>query len=214
VGIYFYSFLCAISGASLRVLVGCEESQAVCRAFRIRGHEAYSNDLEPTRGDPAWHLQGDVLDAIAAAEWDLIILHPDCTAMAVSGNGTYGEDKPRHHERAEAVMWTLALWDHAKAYSPRVALENPKSIIFNYLRQMQYIQPSMFGHRESKETGLALHNLPFLRPTDRVEAVVQRIHNMGQSSTRKRDRSETYPGIAAAMAEQWGILNDNQGEVY
>jgi hypothetical protein len=147
------------------------------------------------------------MEAISAAKWDLIILHPDCTAMAVSGNGTYSEGKPRHAERAEALAWTLALWDHAKEHSPRVALENPVSIIFNYLLQMQYIQPCYFGHHESKKTGLALHNLPFLRGTEFVNAVVQRVHNMGQSATRKRDRSETYPRIAAAMADQWGELN-------
>ena len=84
----------------------------------------------------------------------------------------------------------------------------PVSVIFNYLRGMQYIDPSMFGHRESKKTGIALHNLPLLKPTDSVRAVVQRVHMMGKSATRKRDRSETYPGIAAAMAEQWGVLND------
>lgn len=194
----------------MRVLIGCEESQVVCRAFRARGHEAYSNDLGPTRGHPDWHLHGDVMDAISSAKWDLIILHPDCTAMCVSGNGTYGEGGEKEHERAEAVAWTLALWDHAKLHSPRVALENPVSVIFNYLRGMQYIDPSMFGHRESKKTGLALHNLPFLRPTESVIAVVQRIHMMGKSTTRKRDRSETYPGIAAAMAEQWGCLDDKK----
>ena len=82
------------------------------------------------------------------------------------------------------------------------------SVIFNYIRSMQYIDPSMFGHRESKKTGIALHNLPLLRATESVRAVVQRVHMMGGGAMRKRDRSVTYPGIAAAMAEQWGRLDD------
>lgn len=192
----------------MRVLVGCEESQTVCRAFRARGHEAYSCDLQPTRGRPEWHLQGDVMDALEAAEWDLIILHPDCTYMAYSGNGHYGPGKPEHYKRQRALEWTLALWEKAKKHGKRVALENPKSIIFAYLRQMQYIDPSQFGHYEQKLTGIATHNLPFLEPTDVREAVVQRIDDMPPSATRKRDRSVTFKGIADAMAEQWGGLDD------
>ena len=88
----------------MRVLIGCEESQIVCSAFRARGHEAFSNDLLPTRGDyPEWHLQMDVKEAVAQACWDLIILHPDCTAMAVSGNRWYGHGCPYHHKRLEAI---------------------------------------------------------------------------------------------------------------
>lgn len=196
-------------------LIGCEESQVVCKAFRDRGHEAYSCDIQPTRGNPWWHLYGDIMEAIPKRRWDIIILHPDCTAMAVSGNGTYGlnpdgSPKPRHHERLAAIDWTLRLWELAKEYSDSVVLENPNSVIFPYLRKagavVQYIQPYQFGHGETKKTGLALHGVSPLVPTDEVDGREQRVWKMPPSPTRKRDRSETYQGIADAMAEQWGRL--------
>jgi len=190
------------------VLVGCEESQIVTRAFRARGHVAYSCDLAPTRGRPEWHLQGDVVDAVHSAKWDLIILHPPCTAMAVSGNGTYAEGKPKHHKRAEAIKWTLDLWEQAKSVAKYVALENPKSVIFNYIAQVQYIKPEQFGHAQTKITGLALHRLPFLRATDNVLGWDDSLHRLPPSPDRARIRSTTFQGIANAMAEQWGELED------
>lgn len=190
----------------MRVLVGCEESQVVTKAFRYRGHEAYSCDLLPTRGNPDWHYQADVMDIMPSRRWDLIILHPDCTAMAVSGNRWYGKGMPMHYKRIEAVNWTTYLWETAILYSDRVALENPVSVIFKYLdAKIQYIQPHQFGHGETKKTGLALHNLPELIPTNHVDGREQRVWKMAPSPTRKRDRSETYQGIADAFAEQWSI---------
>ena len=191
----------------MKVLVGCEESQVVCKAFRLYGHEAYSCDIVPTRGNPDWHIQGDIMDVIPSSCWNLIILHPDCTAMALSGNRWYGLAKPRHGERIEAVAWTIRLWELAKQYSPKVVLENPKSVIFPPLRKkgaiVQYIHPWQFGHGETKETGLALHNMPRLKPTNIVEGREQRVWKMPPSPTRKRDRSETYLGISLAMPQQW-----------
>lgn len=187
------------------ILIGCEESQVVCQAYRKAGYEAYSCDLQPTRGNPEWHFQQDIMEVIPSRQWDLIILHPDCTAMAVSGNRWYGKGMIYHHKRLEAIDWTLKLWDLAKKHSKRVALENPVSVIFSYLDNVQYIQPWMFGHGETKKTGLTLHNLPELKPTNIVEGRKQRIWKMGPSETRKRDRSETYQGIADAMIDQWKI---------
>lgn len=197
--------------AYVRVLVGCEESQVVTKVFRDRGHEAYSCDLVETRGNPDWHIQQDVMNLLTHNQhWDLIILHPDCTAMAVSGNRWYGKGMPLHAKRIVAVNWTVKLWLKAYEVCPRVALENPASVIFPELRKLgaitQYIQPHQFGHGETKKTGLALYGLPELIPTNHVDGREQRIWRMAPSPTRKRDRSETYQGIADAMADQWGDI--------
>lgn len=187
------------------VLVGCEESQTICAAFRAAGYEAYSCDLEPTRGNPDWHYQQDIMEVIPTRRWGLIILHPDCTKMAVSGNRWYGRGTPRHHERQQAVEWTVALWELAKQHGDRVALENPVSVIFQYLNApVCYVQPHEHGHGETKKTGFALHNLEPLKPTHEVEGREQRIWKMPPSPTRKRDRSQTFPGIAQAVVQQWG----------
>jgi hypothetical protein len=188
----------------MRVLIGCEESQVVCKAFRDVGHDAYSCDLQPTRGNPLWHFQCDIMMAILNRDWDLIILHPDCTAMAVSGNRWYGEKMPRNAERKKAIEWTLELWEVAKKMCSKVALENPVSVIFKYLPNVHYVQPYDFGHGETKKTGFTLHNLEPLQPTNKVSGREQRIWKMPPSPTRKRDRSATFPGIAEAMATQWG----------
>jgi len=203
----------------MKVLIGCEESQIVCQAFRDRGHEAYSCDLESTRGNPDWHFQQDVMTLLTHEQkWDLIILHPDCTAMAVSGNRWYGQNMPLHAKRIAAVEWTLNLWIKAVEVCHRVVIENPKSVIFPVLRKYmaitQYVQPSMFGHTENKETGFALHGLPELTPTNDVSGLMKtmskaetdRVHRMPPGPNRKRDRSVTYQGIADAMADQWGKL--------
>jgi len=186
------------------VLIGCEESQVICGAFRDAGYEAYSCDLLPTRGNPDWHIQQDIMEVIPTKKWGLIILHPDCTAMAVSGNRWYGKGMSMHTKRLLAVKWTVVLWELAKEHSDRVALENPVSVIFKRINNVHYIQPWQFGHGETKKTGLALHNLPPLVPTDIVEGREQRIWKMPPSATRKRDRSETYRGIADAIVDQWG----------
>jgi len=186
------------------ILIGCEESQVVCKAFRLAGFSAYSCDLEPTRGNPEWHYQQDIMEVIPMLNWDLIILHPDCTAMAVSGNRWYGKGMPRHQERIDQIDWTLKLWNLAKKYSYRVALENPVSVIFKHLPKVQYIQPWQFGHGQTKRTGFALHNLNPLKHTNVVQGREQLVWKMSPSKTRKRDRSKAFDGVANAMVTQWG----------
>lgn len=188
-----------------KILIGCEESQTICKAFREAGFDAFSCDIEPTRGNPCWHYKKDIMDIIPTRHWDLIILHPDCTAMAVSGNRWYGKGMPMHEKRIEAIDWTLKLWELAKQYSDRAALENPVSVIFSYLKA-HYIQPWEHGHGETKRTGFALHNLPPLEPSNIVSGREQKVFKMPPSSTRKRDRSKTFDGVANAIIKQWGIL--------
>lgn len=189
------------------ILIGCEESQTICAAFRNAGFEAYSCDLQETRGNLDWHFQQDIMEVIPSRRWGLIILHPDCTAMAVSGNRWYGRGAPLEHLRQQAIEWTIKLWESAKKHSDHVALENPISVIFQYLNAQKicYVQPYEHGHGETKKTGFALHNLPPLSPTKKVDGREQRIWKMPPSPTRKRDRSVTYPGIAAAIVDQWGF---------
>lgn len=206
----------------MKVLIGCEESQVITKAFRDAGHKAYSCDIEPTRGNPDWHYQNDIMNVIPTRYWDLIILHPDCTAMAVSGNRWYGSGMPYNSKRHNQVEWTLKLWELAKKHSKRVALENPASVIFPHLRKMgalvQYVQPWQFGHLEQKKTGFALHNLPPLEETNDVYGEMmklpkqerEKIFYMPPSPTRKRDRSETYSGIGDAIVQQWGTYNDQK----
>ncbi len=186
------------------ILIGCEESQIICSAFRAAGHEAYSCDLLPTRGNRDWHYQQDILEVIPLKRWRLIILHPDCTALAVSGNRWYGRGMPMHYKRQQAIEWTVMLWKLAKKYSDKVALENPVSVIFQYLdAPVCFIQPYEHGHGETKKTGFALHGLAPLKPTNIVAGRAQRIWKMAPSPTRKRDRSQTFPGIAQAIVQQW-----------
>jgi len=198
----------------MRVLIGCECSGIVRDAFRALGHDAWSCDLKPCEGDDYYHIQGDVLNVMGDytfRTWDLIGLHPDCTKMAVSGNRWYGFGTPGYDERVAAIAWTVALWHSAKRCAPRVYLENPVSVVFPQLRRhgatVAYVQPWEHGHGETKRTGIALHGLPPLDPTNIVEGREQRVWKMPPSETRKADRSRTYPGIAAAMAAQWGISN-------
>jgi len=189
------------------ILIGCEESGVITSEFRKAGYEAFSCDLQPTRGNPDWHYQADIMEVIPLHYWDLIILHPDCTAMAVSGNRWYGKGMPRHDERIEAINWTIRLWLLACANADRAALENPVSVIFPWLESpVSYTQPYEHGHGETKKTGFALYNLPPLEPSNPVSGREQRIWKMGPSPTRKRDRSKTYPGIARAIVQQYGPL--------
>jgi hypothetical protein len=191
----------------LKVLVGCEESGKVREAFRKLGHDAWSCDLLPPRDGSLHHFEGDIFDYINHPDgWDIIILHPPCTALSLSGNRWYGRNMPRHQERIDAISWTMNLWELAKRVAKvGCALENPTSVIWHHLgAQVQYIQPYDFGHGETKKTGLALHNLPSLVATSKVAGRVPRVWKMPPGKNRKRDRSETYQGIADAMAEQWG----------
>lgn len=149
----------------LRVLVGFEESQTVCKAFRELGHIAFSNDLKPcSGGHPEWHLQMDVNEAIDLTDWHIIGLHPECTKMTLSGNRTYAPGKPRHNERIEAVEWTINLWKRATKKSDCVYMENPMGAMNGDLRlpKPQVIQPYYFGDEAQKTTCLWLHGLPKL----------------------------------------------------
>lgn len=201
----------------MRVLVGFEESGVVSGKFTELGHDAWSCDLKPTRGtNPRKHLQQCIKTTLEnEGEWDLVILHPDCTALAVSGNAFYGEYKKWNWKRQAAIKWTKEIVSLAKTKTSRLCVENPRSVIFEYLGlPTQNIQPWMFGHLENKFTTLGLKGLPNLVPTNDVSAelaeqpriVRERIRRMGGGTTRKRDRSVTYEGIALAMAEQWGGL--------
>jgi hypothetical protein len=185
----------------VRVLVACEFSGVVRDAFAARGHEAWSNDLLPSESGGR-HIVGDCMDAITGSRWDVIVMHPPCTALAVSGNRWYGTGQPKHAERLAAIEWTMALWHTAVSVCPRVCMENPVGVL--PIRATQYIQPWQFGHGETKRTGLWLHGLPPLVPTDVVEGREARIHRMPPSPDRWKERSRTFTGIAQAMATQWG----------
>lgn len=186
----------------MRVLVGCEYSGVVRDAFLARGHDAWSCDLLPTESRPDRHLQENVESVVVNCNFDLIILHPPCTALCVAGNRHYSETK----ERAEAISWTRALFRLAVARCDKVALENPVGVLSSAWRPPdQYMQPWEYGHGETKKTGLWLHNLPPLQPTNIVEGREQRIWKMPPSPDRGKERSRFYPGIARAMAEQWAI---------
>ena len=175
----------------MRVLVACESSGVVREAFRELGHEAWSCDLLPA---------DDCIPVIKAG-WDLIIMHPPCTAVAVSGNRWYGKGKPKHAERLASIEWTWALFELAKKHAPRVAMENPVGVLG---KATQYIQPWQFGHGETKKTGLWLHGLAPLKATEVVSGREQRVWKMGPSPDRWKERSKTFAGIGSAMAAQWG----------
>jgi len=183
----------------VRVLVACEFSGVVRRAFRARGHEAWSCDLLPAEDGAHEHFQGDVRDVLHLS-WDLMIAHPPCTHLAVSGARWF---KEKQQEQAEALDFVRVL---LAAPIPRIALENPVSIISSRVRKPdQIIQPWMFGHGETKATCLWLKGLPKLTPTHVVEGRVARVHRMPPSRDRWKERSRTYQGIAEAMATQWTL---------
>ena len=194
----------------MNVLVACECSGKVREAFRSRGHNSWSNDLQPADDGSEYHYHGDCFEAIKAQKWDLIIMHPPCTCLAVSGNRWYGKGMPRHQDRLDSIQWTMRLWDTAVMQCERVAMENPVGVI--PMQATQYIQPWEFGHGETKKTGLWLHGLPALKPTNIVDGREQRIWKMGPSADRAKVRSETYQGIADAMAEQWACVLQEQGD--
>jgi len=180
-----------------RVLVACEFSGTVRDAFTARGHYALSCDLLPSK-TPGEHYQGDVRD-ILGDNWDLMIAHPPCTHLAVSGARWF---KFKQQEQQEALEFVKELME---APIPKIAIENPISIISSRIRKPdQIVQPWMFGHGETKSTCLWLKNLPLLEPTDIVDGREARIHKMAPGPDRWKERSRTYPGIGNAMAAQWG----------
>ena len=180
----------------MRVLVACEFSGIVRDAFRARGHDAVSCDLLPSER-PGPHIQANVLDVLDDG-WDLMVAHPPCTHLAVSGARWFAG---RRSEQAEALEFVRALLN---APIPRIALENPVSVISTRIRRPdQIIQPWQFGHGETKATCLWLKGLPPLVPTDIVDGRTARVHRMPPGPERWRERSRTLSGIAAAMADQW-----------
>lgn len=190
----------------MNVLVMGEFSGVVRDAFLSRGHDAISCDLLPTeKAGP--HYQGDVRD-ILNNSWDLMVAHPPCTYLAVSGARWFSQ---RQREQAEALDFVRLLLD---APIPRIALENPISVISTRIRKPnQIIQPWMFGHPETKATCLWLKNLPKLVPTNIVEGREGRVWKESPSPERWKNRSRTLPGIAEAMADQWGKIRLNEGGV-
>lgn len=203
-----YDFIAGVTNRfrALEILVGCEESQEVTKALREIGHNAKSCDIQECSGGmPEHHYQMDVFEAIRMQKWDMIILHPPCTKIAVSGNRWYGMGQPRHQERIEAVEWTQKLWNEATSVCDAVALENPVGVLnkMGDFPKPNYIQPWQFGHGETKKTGFWLYGLEPLKPTNIVEGREQRIWKMPPSEDRGKLRSKTYPGIAKAIAEQW-----------
>jgi site-specific DNA-cytosine methylase len=208
----------------MNVLVACEESQRVCTAFREKGHNAFSCDILPcSGGHPEWHIQGDVLKILNPYElpfggeviefrtmdgtdyviekWDLIVAFPPCTHLAVSG-ARYFEQKRKDGRQQQGVDFFM---EFTKADCEKIAIENPIGIMSTHYRKPdQIIQPWMFGHGETKATCLWLKNMPKLEPTNIVDGREQRIWRMPPGPERAKERSKTFPGIAKAMAEQWG----------
>lgn len=224
----------------MRVLVACEESQRVCTAFRERGHEAYSCDIQPcSGGHPEWHILGDAIEVMRGGniwtmdgaaheveEWDLMIAHPPCTYLSAAGNRwfdveKYGESaRKRLRDRYSAIVFFMQM---VTADCPRIAVENPVGIMSTaYKKPDQIIHPYQFGDEAEKKTCLWLKKLPPLMPTMIVDAGEK--NRFGQSINACADwardergkaipwndprtakiRSKTFPGIARAMAEQWG----------
>ena len=182
----------------MRVLVACEYSGTVRDAFLRAGHYALSCDLLPCESTASGdHYQGDVRDVLDHG-WDLMIAHPPCTHLAVSGARWFKDKKAQQEEALNFVRLLL------NAPVERIALENPVSIISSHIRKPdQIIQPWMFGHGETKSTCLWLKNLPLLKPTNIVDGREQRIHRMSPGPERWKERSRTFVGIATAMSEQW-----------
>lgn len=211
------------------ILIGCEESQTVMLSFREMGHDAFSNDIQDCSGDyPEYHLKMCVMDAISSRKWDFIGLHPVCTKMTLSGNRHYAPGKPAHQDRLDAVEWTIKLWEHAVINCDHVYMENPMGAMNkdSRLPKPQIIQPFYFGDEAQKTTCLWLHGLPALEHRE-IDDLFGHSTHVGRgemvtfasgkvmpkwfadtpstkSEKNRAIRSKTFPGIAKAMAEQWG----------
>ena len=205
----------------MNILLACEESQAVCKAYREKGHNAFSCDIiECSGGHPEWHIKQDVLPLLNGncefqttdgqihkinGKWDMIIAFPPCTFLSNAGarhlwkGGVLNEE--RYMKGLEAKAFFMEFYN---ADCPKIAIENPTpSRIYNLPEKSQVIQPWQFGHGETKATCLWLKGLPKLKPTDIVEGREHRIWRMPPGPDRAKQRSKTFPGIAKAMAEQW-----------
>lgn len=190
----------------MKVLIACEESQTVCIAFRERGHEAYSCDIQDcSGGHPEWHIKDDAIKILYSQIWDLVITHPPCTRLANSGVRWLYE-RNLWKDLDEARLFFMQFVNYGMKGN-KIAIENP--IPHKYAKLPSYsqiIQPWQFGHHESKATCLWLYGLLKLIPTDIVEGREQKIWKMPPSKDRSTLRSKTFPGIAAAMADQWSNL--------
>lgn len=214
----------------MKVLVACEESQEVCKAFRLLGHEAYSCDIqEPSGGHPEWHILGDALTVLPGGtvttmdgtwhevgKWDLLIAHPPCTYLTVAGAANIPKHPERIQQGEEAAAFFMAFYN---SEIPRIAIENPVPMRrFGLPPYTQIIRPYMFGHNNGKPVCLWLKNLPVLFATNIVPCnpeltvwtykdrrkSMSKWYNVGNRKDRAKLRSKTFPGIAKAMAEQWG----------
>ena len=199
----------------MNVLIAYESSGTVRNAFLKYGHNAWSCDLQPADDGSKFHLTMDAKKAIqmqlaGQRHWDLIIMHPPCTALCVSGNAHYGTGKPKHDQRLEAIDYTLEMFELAKSVARFVCMENPVGVL--PIKASQYVQPYEYGHPDSKKTGLWLHNLPRLEPTDVIpkpdcghwdNQTPSGQNKLGPSPERWKIRSKTYQGIADAMVQQW-----------
>ena len=192
----------------MRILIACEYSGTVRDAFIALGHDAMSCDLLPTDA-PGPHYEGDVRDVLDYP-WDLMIAHPPCTDLAVSGAAWFAKKRLNGAQQSSASFFMML----AKSDIPKIAIENPVCIISSLWRKPdQVIQPWMFGHKEQKATCLWLKGLPLLKPTKDVKKEMmelprkerERLHFLAPSEDRWKIRSKTYDGIAKAMAEQWGF---------
>ena len=195
----------------MKVLVACEYSGIVREAFALKGHDAWSCDLLPTDQPSSKHIQGDVLEIINN-DWNLIIAHPPCTHLSVSGAARWAEKVADGRQQA-AIKFVEDIWN---ANCPFIAIENPVGALSSRSKlgkATQYIQPYEFGHAEQKKTGLWLKGLPKLIPTDVIDVSNlpdnqrQRLHYLPPSKDRWKIRSTTFQGIADAMADQWSNIN-------
>lgn len=181
----------------MKILVACEFSGAVREAFNARGHNAWSCDILPTT-TPGNHIQDDVMNVLFRG-WDMMIAFPPCTHLCSSGARWFHRKQKEQHE---AIAFVHTLY---RTPIPKIAIENPIGVLSTHLRKPdQIIQPWQFGHGETKATCLWLKNLPKLTPTNIVDGRSNRMHMMPDTKKRSTLRSLTYPGVAAAMAEQWG----------
>ena len=187
----------------MKILVACEESQAVTKELRKLGHQAFSCDiLSCSGGHPEWHIQGDVIKELDK-NWDMIIAFPPCTHLASSG-ARWFKEKQKDGRQQSAVDFFMRI---VNANATKIAIENPIGIMSSkYRKPDQIIQPWQFGHGETKATCLWLKGLPKLTATELVEGREQRIWRLPPSKDRAKLRSKTFPGIAKAMATQWTTI--------
>lgn len=210
----------------MRIIIGCEESQAVCMAFRAMGHDAFSCDIiDCSGGHPEWHIKDDILNHLDDG-WDIMISHPPCKYLTTTANRSFYNNPGRWQKRVDAMIF---VWNLMNANIKKICIENPKSVIVSHVKlskfgKPQYIHPYQFGDPVSKQTSLHLKNLPKLKPTKIIEPEYHKNKDgsiyrdskgskysnahYGTTSTNNPEnaklRAKTYQGIADAMAEQWG----------